>query len=573
MARYHEKILPLAPAIILLIFAFILAFSPWNIGERELAWREGFVVAQSWGMDFAPLPLVKAHGMAIPNAQPLFPLLAGGIQALGCPPEIAGRVLSLLGLLGLTAVVFAVTYQTRRNVSAAACAGAMMLTTLLMIDKAPDGFAHTLFVLIILTGHLLWYYFAAIRGNWSQAWAVGFGCCAVGFYMQGIDAVIYFMLPLIFMRRPLGIFQHLSCRGMFAGLGILAAVTLLWYLPYSFDGVQISQIYPQADWMGNWEYLLHLLCFPLDLALRLMPWALLAWVPFCVAFQTLDETPIFSRFLRTLFLADFFLLWAGPLDDSYAMMILVPPLAMMTGLNYELAVRRYGNFYRRLSNVAAGILLPFSGVALLVFFLLPTDFFIGFFDLERSLDFSDNPGRTVLGVTSGLMLLVVGAALWKLREKPPIWCYWLIIACAPLLIYSNVVLPYQALDRPRQLRGELLKHVLRQENIPQNSVIYKYDLYDLYSESVYMNYPVQKIDSLTALPKSEVQTVYVFSKSFPNLPERTWRSLLPEPLSARGNKFNLWRGEWQQQSEEPVTRQQSPLLEVIKDAPVGRDGF
>lgn len=448
-----------------------------------------------------------------------------------------------------------------------------MLTTLLMIDKAPDGFAHTLFVLIILTGHLLWYYFAAIRGNWSQAWAVGLGCCAVGFYMQGIDAVIYFMLPLIFMRRPLGIFQHLSCRGMFAGLGILAAVALLWYLPYSFDGVQISLIYPQADWMGNWEYLLHLLCFPLDLILRMMPWALLGWVPFCVAFQTLDETPIFSRFLRTLFLADFFLLWAAPLDDSYSLMILVPPLAMMTGLNYELAVRRYGNFYRRLSNITAGILLPFAGVALLGFFLLPQDFFISFFDFDRPLDFSDNPGRMVLGVTSGAMLLIVGAALWKLREKPPIWCYWLIIACAPLLIYSNVVLPYQSQERPRQLRGELLRQILRQENVPQNSVIYKYDLNDLYSESVYMNHPVQKINSLTALPKSEVQTVYVFSRNFPNLPERTWRSLLPESLYSRSIKFNLWRGEWQHQSEEPALKQRSPLLEVIEKAPDGRVGL
>ena len=85
-----------------------------------------------------------------------------------------------------------------------------------------------------------------------------------------------------------------------------------------------------------------------------------------------------------------------------------------------------------------------------------------------------------------------------------------------------------------------------------------------------MKYPVQKISSLSVLPKAEVPVVYVLSKNFPNLPERTWRSLLPETLYSRGNKFNLWRGEWQQQTEEPAPRKQSPLLEVIKSAPPGR---
>lgn len=569
MARYREKILPLAPTLMLLAFAFLIANAPWAPAERELNWREGYIIAQSQGIKFTPLPLVTVHGEALPNAQPLFPLLARALTATGFPAEISTRTLSMAGLLGLAAVVFAVTYHVRRNAAAAACAGAMMLTTLLMIDKVPDGFSHTLLALITLTGHLLWYYFAALKGKWSHAWAVGLGCCAVGFYLQGIVAVIYFLLPLIFMRRPLGIFQHLSCRGMFAGLGLLAAATLIWYLPYSFEGVHSALVYPQADWLSGLKYLEHLLLFPIDALLRLLPWSMLAWAPFCVAFQTLDETPIFSRFLRTLFLANFFLLWITPLDESYAMMIMVPPLAIMTGLNYELAVRRYGNFYRRLSNIFAAVLLPGAGIALLLFFLLPMEIFSDFFGLERPLDFSDNSGRIVLGVTSGAMLLLVGTVLWKLREKPPIWCYWLIIAMAPLLIYCNIVQPYQALDRPRQERGEMLGQLLRQENVPRNSVIYKYDLHDLFSESIYMKYPVQKINSLSELPKSEIPVVYVFSKNFPNLPERTWRSLLPEPISSRGNKFNLWRGQWQQQLE-PVAKVESPLLKVIKKAPGGK---
>ncbi len=570
MARYREKILPLAPTLILLAFAFIIACAPWAPAERELSWREGFTVLQAQDMQFAPLPLVTVHGEAIPNVQPLFPLLAKTLQLFGCPPEISARILSMAGLLGLAAVVFAVTYQAKRSLPAAACAGTMMLTTLLVIDKAPDGFAHTLLALTIFTGHLLWYYFAALKGSWSRAWATGLFFCAVGFYLQGIAAVVLFLLPLIFMRRPLGIFQHLSCRGMFAGLGLLALATLLWYLPYSFDGVQMAEIYPQADWLSAWEYLLHLLFFPWDLLSRLLPWVLISWAPFCVSFQMIDETPMFSRFLRTLFFANFFLLWALPMDESYEMMILLPPLAVMTGLNYELAVRRYGNFYRRISNIFAAVLLPGCAIVLLVFFLLPADMLEQSFELARPLDFSDTPGRTVMGVTAGCVLLTVGISLWRMREKPPVWCYWLIIAAAPLLVYGCIVQPYQALDRPRQERGEMLRQALRQENVPADTVIYKYDILDLFAESVYMKYPVQKISSLTILPKAEVPVVYVLSKSFPNLPERTWRSLLPESLYSRGSKFNLWRGEWQHQIEEPAPRKQSPLLEVIKNPPSGR---
>jgi hypothetical protein len=264
------------------------------------------------------------------------------------------------------------------------------------------------------------------------------------------------------------------------------------------------------------------------------------------------------------------LLWVLPLDESHSLMILLPPLAKMTGLNYALAVRRYGNFYRRIGNFFAAVLLPGCAAVLLLFFLLPADVLSGFFDLARPVDFSDDPGRTILGVTAGSVLLLVGVFLWRMREKPPVWCYWLIIAMAPILVYGSIVQPYQAQDRPLQERGAMLKQALQQDNVPANTVIYKYDMHDLFSESVYMDYPVQKISSLTLLPKSEAAVVYVLSRSFPNMPERTWRSLLPESLFSRGKKFNLWRGEWQQQNEEPAPRKQSPLLEVIKNAPSGR---
>ncbi len=563
MARYREKILSLPAAAALVAFAFLISFSPWNSGEIELSWREGYVAAQTLGMDVVPLPLAKAHGEALPNAYPLFPMLAKLANVLGCPADQAPRAISLLGLAGLVILVFAVAAQTRNNISAGACAAAVMISSILLIDKAPEGLANTIFVLVIFAGQLIWYNFAALRGDWSKAWIAGFTACAVGFYINGIYSLIFFLLPLVFMRRPLGIFRHLGNRGMILGIGIFALVTLLWYLPYHFDGVIVAQAVPRLAMLVGWDYLWHLLCFPWDFALRMLPWALLAWSPFCVAIQTLDDTPMFSRFLRTLFLANFFLLWITPLDEVNDWLILVPPLAVMTGLNYELTVRRYGNTFRKLGNIFAAVLMPGAGVLLLGFFLLPAETLneLVLNMLDRSIDFNSNFGRKVLGVTSGGVLLLLALILWRMRTKPPIWCYYLIIAMAPLLVYYNIVLPYQAQERPRYDRAEILARALEQDGAPAGVLIYKYNINDLFTESVYMKNPVRKLSTLNNLPGEAVPTVYLFAPSFPDNSQRSWRSLLPRMMKTRNIRFNLWRGDWKKVT---VERKTSPLLEEIR---------
>ena len=185
MARYREKILPLTPTLIWLAFAFLVAFAPWNAGEKELSWREGYLVAQSQGIDLLPLPVVMAHGEAVPNAYPLLPMLAKLLQSFGCPDFVSTRLLSMLAVLGLTVLVFVVAARTREKTSAGACAAAVMISSLLMFDKAPNGYVYTLMTLLVFSGQLIWYYYAALRGDWSKAWLAGLITCAVGFTLMG----------------------------------------------------------------------------------------------------------------------------------------------------------------------------------------------------------------------------------------------------------------------------------------------------------------------------------------------------------------------------------------------------
>lgn len=565
MARYREKILSLKQTVIFMLLAFLTVLAPWMLGDRELSWREAFVIAQSQGVEFAPLPVVTVHGEAIPNAYPMFPMLAKLVNILGCPAELCTRLLSVLSLLGISVVVFAVTAANRKNISAGACAGAMSFSCLLALDKSNAGLSNLLTVLVIFGGHLIWYYYAAVRGDWKRAHLAGFAACSVGFYLNGMPAVIFFLIPLVFMRRPLGIFRHLNSRWLLLGLGILLLTMLVWYLPYHSGNVRIALHYPRTAFLDTYEYLKHLLTFPPDFVLRLMPWLLLSWAPFCVAFQTLDETPLFSRFLRTIFFADFFLLWLMPLDEIYWYFILLPPLAVLTGLYYPLNIRRYGNVYRNIANFSATVLLPGSAAVLAVFFLLPSTMVSDFLKLDRQIAYSDSFGETVLACSAAAILLILAVLLWCIREKPPVWCYLLLLVMGPMMVYNCIVLPYQAQEHQRRDNADVFNQALRQESTAVG-VIYKYTSGDLYVQSVYMNRKFININSLSGLPGSEVPVVYMLAENYPACADRSWSSLLPEPEVIRGRKINIWRGEWQNKTTDQP-QQDTPLLDGLKPLP------
>ncbi len=569
MARYREKVLNMPQSITLLVFAFLIAFAPWALGDQELTWREGYLAVQALGIKFTPLAVVTVHGEAIPNAFPLFPMLAKLAILLGCPPELSTRLLSLFAVLGLSILVFAVSSRVRKSVPAGACAAAVMFSCLLMLDKTPDGFAHSMSVLVLFGGHLLWYYYVAVAGNWTRAWLAGLTFCAVGFLLCGIPALIFFIVPLIFMRRPLGIFRRRYGLSLLPGLAVLFMAMLIWYLPYQ-TGIRVAEIFPRTVFFDSKDYLKHLLVFPWNMLSRLIPWLVLAWAPFCVDFQTLDKTPLFSRFLRTLLLADFFLLWLVPMDDVYWWVILIPPLAILTGMYYEITIRRYGNYLRKFADFTALWLLPGAIVILLGFFLLPEEWLTGFITFDKSIEFRRNLGEIIFGISAAFTLLLLAFTLRSSETRPPLWCYLLLLNIAPLLVYHAIVSPYQAQEQPRRQQAEILEQTLIQDNAPAQCKIYKYQLNTLYTESIYLKRPVEKLHSMQELPGAETPVVYLLTENYPADNTRAWRSMLPTGMVSRSQKFNLWRGEWQ--NTQPQTPAAEPLLkglEPISDLKAG----
>ena len=325
MGVYRETNIPRWLGILTLAAAFLILFEPWFLGIRELFRLEGFYAVQA--AEFSPSSsIVTAHGVAIRNAYPLYPALTALLnRGFGLEMELALRLLSVVMVAASAAVVF-IAAASERSSRAGFAAAAMFLGSNLILEKGIDGDPATMSMFLLLAAQLVFFQFGVRRTNWSMGWICALGLLALGFLAGGFWVILLFVFPMFFFRRPLSVKSKFRKAGFPIGVAILAGTVLLWGLPYWV----MSHTVPLESlwWAENsfLEYLLKLLCFPVEFAVRLLPWTLIAWVPFCVALQALDETPIFSRYLRTLTIATFGLLWLLPDNDPRDFLFLLGPL-------------------------------------------------------------------------------------------------------------------------------------------------------------------------------------------------------------------------------------------------------
>ena len=541
MSRYKDRQYPQSTVFLLLITAFLLIFSPWLSGLRELHWLEGNFALRALEMNFW-IPVVQEYGQVIPYACPLYPFLAKILIHFGIPPEMALRVLSETALLLLALLVY---YTTKRNsnATAAAVATAVLISSCIVIEKAMDGYPDTLTVLLIFIGQMLWFNYGANRSDWNWVWIGFFAAVALAFYNGGLAAFLYAAFPLIFMRRPLSISHKLNKGGFYLALAIFGLLLFLWALPFWMQ----NGIVPFAE--NNWnipewsDYLEHLVLFPLDAIWRFLPWTFLAWTPFCVAFQELDPTPIFSRFLRTLFIALFALLWLSPFTDPRDFLYLAPSLAILSGHNYYLLMCRYGGPLQKLLRPVPELIILAGGI-ILFFYLIPQRW-IGewFADLHYRTEFFPQ----LYGVIIGCGCILLGSWLWKRRGQAAIWVLLLVLSVAGSLFYWAIVHPYKSSRDDKRSFAQEVRTVLQADSPGKKPTVYLYGIRGLYAESVYLGVPVHKIRSLTELPGQE-KTVYVFGAEYPRLPERRWVNLLPD-FTYMNKRVSLWRGDLPEQKD------------------------
>ncbi len=539
MALYKEIKLNNVLILLLLTLAFWMMYRPGRLGERELYWDEDYYAVQTLEIEHTP-PIAFAHGEFTYNSSPLFPLLVSMIKTtFALPVEFVLRLVSVLALAGLACLVWIAARDAAGGVQAAAVATAVMISSNIVIEKAIDGYPDTLALLFLMAGWLLWFSLGVGRGRWNLAWISGFFFCGLAFYTLGFVAILYFVFPLIFMRRPMTIWHKLKKSGFIIGLFILMLFVLLWWVPHLVFADDAG-IRPLAfESIGIWDYLHHLALFPVDVVVRFLPWSILAWVPFCVAFMPLDKTPIFSRFLRTLFFSSFFVLWLTPNLEARDLLLLVPPVAILTGMNYGFFIQRYGRHFPRFFSYFGWVSLLCAAIVM-GFYFAPDEWINPLISVPRGISFRHllyNQINAYIG--AGLMVLIALVLLFY--RKLPIWTVLLLSSCVGGLFLWSVVVPYKAQAKGKQILGRQLREILQKENIPADTVIYKSAIKDLYGECYYMGYRVKKIYSLQKLPKNK-EVIYLISTNYPQVPTREWTNLLPKDMRYRGRLICLRRG-------------------------------
>ena len=519
-------------AISLLLLVFL--FAPIFLEIQELIANEGFYLAAVREMDHN-LPLMKVQGDVCYGGFPFYPLLVRSLVNIGIPMIVALRLLPCLCFFAVAGIVFLTAWKAK-DLTAGIVAASVVMLNLLSIEKFSDGNPVMLGALGVFSAWMVWYVLGFWRGKWKLAWIATFLIAGMTFYTLGFTGLVMIIFPMLFHRRPLMIWTKPRGQAFFIGLAVLILFILLWGLPRwtllqdpVWERTMIS--FPSAK-----KYFLHLLTFPFDAAIRLMPWTLFVWAPFCPAIIPLDENPMLSRYLRTLFLGTFALLWLSPLTQSRDMFFMIPPLAVLVGLNYWIVVRRYGWRLLKMFNFSA-ILILFFCIASFLYLIISRDTLPDFIT-DMFLDMGKSPywklaiAGTFLGGAAAI------AAIFMCMSGERVWLVILMLLAAVILPYRTMIQPYQNLNRNKEQFGDVFHKAIPEKETPD--IVYRmYNIPPYYSEMHYFGIKLKTIGGAEELPAEET-VVYVFSQVVPSAPERIWERV--SYTFYKNKKIELWRG-------------------------------
>ncbi|MCI5779011.1 MAG: glycosyltransferase family 39 protein [Lentisphaeria bacterium] len=543
-----EKIVPRALAVenrtgvrsgVLLCAAlFVLTFLPWLSAERELFRQEGFyaAIAAECAENVRNLSdgiAATAHHVVMDDAFPLYPTAVSLVYQLGVPMETALRLVSVISL-GVLSLLAALAAATRCNFRAGLVAGCCCFGTLFALEKGAVGGPEAMAACFLLSAQLLFFHYGSRLADWNSAWIAAAILISLGFLCAGPIVILFFAFPLCFLRRPLSSSGKFRAPGFIAGVFLVAVVVLSWALPIEF-ALRRYAAESGFEAVALSRYFRELVEFPLLFPLRMLPWAVVMWMPFCVALQAISPLPVYSLYLRTLFFAALALAWLLPKSSTAQLFFVVGPLAILTGIYYDLGIRRYGRNLRRAVTLG-GVLFPLTGVCLLAVCWMPYRF-LNWFGSPEKMRFREQP--EYLGtVVAALAFLAVLSWLFHLgTRRYPFWVNLLLLGMGIAVIGGAMLLPYRVMEREWRNFGRDVRRALP----PDAGRIYKYEIQGMYNGLFYAGKPIYKLHRDGILPHTEAN-VYVIAPRFPDLPDRSWRPLLPADYTCRGMPVSLWQG-------------------------------
>jgi 4-amino-4-deoxy-L-arabinose transferase-like glycosyltransferase len=545
MPIYEEKRISRKKSLFILGLAFFMIYLPFQMNDRELRWREGYFAAMALEMDLSS-PSTVAHGEVISSEYPLFPLIVSVFYRSGISLEFGLRSVSVISLLIIVLLAWEVGRRAA-GVQTAIVSASLVFSSVLMVEKSLDGYPDMLGVLCIFSGWIIWFTYGPARGQWNHAWLFSSLFCGLAFYTIGWMGVFLFWLPLLFMRRPMTIWSRLKKTGFFAGLAVIVFFILVWGIPRWIVGADIPLRNIPFKPEHFTDYLKHIMVFPFELFFRIMPVSLFAWPAFCPAYTPLDKNPVFSRFLKTIVATLFFFLWFFPFTDPRDYIVIVPPLAILAGINYWLLARRLGFKLHALLKVFSYAGIVCAALAVL-FYIVPVIWWTDVVFLKKGVAFRQE--HMIMGLCQAIAaVLILTVMLRRTPLKCNVWLHSLAVCVSGALLYWSIIFPYQTQDRPQEFLAKQIREYIGDDFHP-GMTIYKEANLGLYSAcsylycaekkssflSTYHRINIRKVKSYKELPENQ-KTIYLISDEVPVLPGRR-----PDKFQlADEKKIYLWK--------------------------------
>ncbi|MBN2450411.1 MAG: glycosyltransferase family 39 protein [Lentisphaeria bacterium] len=354
---------PTRRSVLLLLLVFALLYLPF-LPTRELRPSEalyGTVAAEMVRERVFWTPAV--HGDPV-DAYPLYPWLVALCDTLGCQGEWGVRLPAVL-CLGVLALLSGWMAHRHGGPVAAFVAAGMVLCNVAAIRVGRRAQSEIVLALLLTCAWWTWFALGQEGKRWLAGWLGAALFVTLAAFTGGARALAMFYLPFFFLRRPVKGRRRMLLPSHFAALAFLALAVGTW-LYRSENPIFLPWNELQTMPRVTLSYPLDFVLFPLKCAVYLFPWSFLIWPAFCMAYRPLERSPIVFHFLRTIVLSLFLVSWLLPKVSPLSLMSVLGPLAVMTGLHFELLVRRHLLVLRRLSRLLAhaAAVLALAGLGL-----------------------------------------------------------------------------------------------------------------------------------------------------------------------------------------------------------------
>jgi 4-amino-4-deoxy-L-arabinose transferase-like glycosyltransferase len=294
----------------------------------------------------------------------LYPWLVNCFGLFGVN-EFTIRFPSILALAMMIAGAAFITYKYGGRQSAIV-AGICMLSSYAAVKMGTRGEENMVGSAFLSISWLCWFQYSRDRKSWFKAWFYSLALVSVAAFSLGYYVFFMFYIPLLFLRKPTDVRKRIFLLPHFKALLIIITLHFIIFL---FVTNLASSSTPELGLtLGETkDYSSGLFNFPFSAALYLLPWLFFCWTPYCAAFTAMEKDHVLFHFFRTVTVSLFITFWILPDSSPLSLIPVLPGLAIMTGLHYQILIRRYHHYIRKLVRVTLGVSVIANSGWLIIF--------------------------------------------------------------------------------------------------------------------------------------------------------------------------------------------------------------